>query len=260
MRELRSKIRTALVGLAVVAVAGFAVACGGDGDDGDDAATATPGAATAVGTRPAATASPVATGTASAAPCPVRDEICERAGEIEAALRAGDFDAIIGDTPGEAVTCPANSQPLDGTYPLCDGATGGEVRYGFPIGTYQSEGGRVTIEGVREAMRIWRDGVVGRSGAEAITARTVGCAETDTACDEIYALVFAEDDSSGAAETEISLINLVFAEGDTGGELVNLLAGTPTLNAPLIEGGAHDVGILFGGAAGTSATYRALSE
>lgn len=227
--------RFPLLLLAGLLAAAVIVACGDDSEPtrtptisntSNPTVTTTPNAA--------ATAPPVAT-------CPVHEDICAHAGQLAAALRAGDVDSVVGTTRGQPVTCPAVLEQLAFESPLCIGAQAGEVRYGIRAGRYQSEGGTLTVDAAKEMLLRTLERI------PYPRAYTVGCRrDADPACDNAYALVFTDP----VISTEVGgswLLKLVFlrAEGAMP-ELASQHEGTARFNPELVNGGEFDFGVIFG--------------
>lgn len=230
MREvgLRVRLRTVLTVAAALAATVLAGACG---DDGDDPPASTPTVAATVTSAPP-------TPTPSTLGCPVHDDICAHARTLEAALRSGDIDAVIGATQGDPVTCAGGAvQPLAPTWPLCDGAAAGEVRYGVRKGGYQSETSLVTVDEMAKFIGEWRDDQASAGDAGTLRAWTIGCSVADQTCDRAYAIVFSLPNG-------ISLLNINYLRADGSAPALSMaLSGLASLNRELIDGGEHGVPI-----------------
>ncbi len=121
----------------MVAALGFAlVALTLVGCESDDDPEATP-TQTVV---PSATATP---NYGAPEPCPVDQEICDFAVEIQQLIAAADFAGLEAIMRPQEFVCPDREVGLGDPIPLCHGAEGGEVRSGFPIRRLQSDGGTV---------------------------------------------------------------------------------------------------------------------
>src|SRR5215211_4062193 len=74
------------------------------------------------------------TGQASAeTPCPIHHVACEEAAGIAEGFLSGNLDALLGRLTSSTHVCPG-PEPVGvgGPFPLCDGASAGEVREGYP--------------------------------------------------------------------------------------------------------------------------------
>lgn len=158
----RNTLRALFIGLTV-AFAALMVAC--DGDDEPDTPDSTPTAATSASpaastTTASETPSPSATATQDAPTatpepgdaeepeCPIEEVVCNIGDSVEAALADGNYGAIIDLMQARDETCPGGQpQGAGGPFPLCDGASQGEVRTGYQVARRYSEGGIVDSEG-----------------------------------------------------------------------------------------------------------------
>ena len=169
----------------ILAVLVLAVACGGANHPSMASTSRTE-------VPPSATSSP-----ASAERCPVRQDLCDFARATEALLISGDVDSVVDAAPGRAVTCETGIDPgLGADFPLCKGATPGEVRFEVHFGRFQSEGGIVARGGLVALMSDWLRsidaGQTDSDGNAAIRLMAMGCpiASQDVDCATGFNLVF----------------------------------------------------------------------
>ncbi len=115
---------------------------------------------------------------------PIAGWLCDFAKILETDLNAGDVRAAWRNSWIETqYTCGAGFLPGSEYTAICDGASEGEVRHGFPLTLHGSEGGPVTFA----AMIARIESVIvpgGPSGTRpALTARSIGFATDGTALD-----------------------------------------------------------------------------
>ena len=68
-------------------------------------------------------------------PCPVDERACEAAATIQGWLDEGEPAAILARYPASDHTCPGPEPEFHGEpFPLCNGATAGEIRTGYVLG------------------------------------------------------------------------------------------------------------------------------
>ena len=120
----------------------FAAACSGGPKLGPVRTTTVPADASATATEPAA--------------CPVATIACDKALDLARAVAMSDWDAVLRDLRATPAACPGpTAGGLGGPYPLCDGASPGELRHGFPVAHHGSEG--VMLNGADFRAEIIRD-------------------------------------------------------------------------------------------------------
>lgn len=79
--------------------------------------------------------------------CPIARNACDFAGQVNDWMLAGDIDAILAQLQPNELTCDGPvAVRLGGPHPLCDGASAGEQRVGYPWGHMGSEGTVVSEE------------------------------------------------------------------------------------------------------------------
>ncbi len=117
----------------VLWLAGLAmVACGSDDGSPGVRTTSAPG-----------TSAPAEMPTANTE-CPVAKDLCATALALQQNMWAANFDALETLTQKSSFTCPGPSPGgAGGPYPLCQGASPGEIRRGVRINRLQSDGGTV---------------------------------------------------------------------------------------------------------------------
>jgi hypothetical protein len=223
--------------MLLVATLLFATACGG-GDDED--VTATPGAtqtATEAATTPAAarTASPSATAGATATPtptqaaelCPIAADACSFANQIAMYVLGGDGDGVISSARSTFYQCPGpngEGQP----YPLCNGATPGETRAGFPLRQTEGSGSVVNEADAAQLVSGWSGRTEpslhdeygdGEAQAYTIACPDIGANEGDQ-CGDAFSLVFSGLSPAGdAADPPLRTMLAIDAQRGEDGEL-----------------------------------------
>jgi len=138
MRKFRSQT-VAAIGLTLLAL--FSTACESDED---------PQATSTVSPTPASRASSTSTVTSTPDygapdPCPVAVEICDFATELQRLISTADVDDLDALLQPSDFVCPGLELGAGGPFPLCDGASAGDVRKGFPIQRLQSDGSTVEV-------------------------------------------------------------------------------------------------------------------
>jgi hypothetical protein len=209
-------------------------ACGGSSDDGGDPSEATtPTALPMIAT--VSLPRPDSNVIAEQPACPVEQELCAFAERVEPLVRAGRVDELLEDSPGVPLRCPNGvNEGLDETFPLCDGAAPGEVRYGFGGGTFQAEGFTVDLAGTREIIAGW-------SGTPGLGVFTIGCKDVDGTpqCDDMFTLVLSTSDSD-----ERPFLGLVIERHDGRNEIVATYNGRAIdLFQEYVQGGVTDIGV-----------------
>lgn len=186
-------------------------------------------------------ASPTTAGTMPGTACPFAASVCDFARQTEARLSRGDVAGIIGDAPGRAVTCTTGVNPgLGADFPLCTGAVAGEVRFGFEVGAFQSEGGMTDRAGLAGGISNWLASIdparSDRLGSGAVRAFTIGCpdARTTIDCRLGFSLVFSAIHTGGVRD----FLMLVFTPDAAGTpKVVGLYTGLASLNMLYLTGG-----------------------
>lgn len=116
------------------------------------------------GTEPAGTA---ATATPNSSACPVEQAACDFAQKVAAAITAADVVQLNALSAPEQFECLGPvAGGLGGPYPLCDGSVAGEVREGFWVHVFNSDGGTVQesiLPALRDAVLGSGPGVGGKS-------------------------------------------------------------------------------------------------
>jgi hypothetical protein len=132
--------------LVLVLLGGLGAVAGDRREDADEAranATATP-------------APPVD----SLRDCPWGDASCVLALGIERALQANNVDAVLEFMATRLFICPGGSpEGAGGPYPLCDGAEKDTGRTGLFFGRRYSEGGAMSLEGIRSLVQRFLDDI-----------------------------------------------------------------------------------------------------
>lgn len=227
-------VRGAILLVAIVALT--ANGCGGyrGTDDADCEAEATR-TSVAPAVSPTLVASPASAPTPEP-DCPVDEELCEYARRVESLLHAGLVDELLDDSRGVPTICPNGvNEGLDETFPLCEGATPGEIRYGFKAGTFQAEGYTTDRDGTKEIISGWaRD--------PRVRAYTIGCKDAAPAprCEGLFTLVL-----SVPASTDRPFLGLVVKRSDGPEEIVATYNGYAMMQmfGEYVDGGLAEIGV-----------------
>jgi hypothetical protein len=139
---------------------------------------------------PTSTPEPVApmpTPAATATDCPVNGAVCSLAEKLATALQAGNYNAIVDLMQSREHVCPGGSpQGSGGPFPLCDGASTGEVRSGYQLSRRYSEGYIVGRDGVIAFLEGFvtatSDDIADQYGTGALRLQAVSCVQEGGSC------------------------------------------------------------------------------
>jgi hypothetical protein len=265
MYEPRRFTLTLLV--AVMAICATAlVACGGDDDDAEEDPTATRSpAGTAAITltadeTPAETGTPGETGTPAAdatgtivptpastpLPCPVEETVCGSARALETLLR-DDVAAVVAGAEPVTVTCDATpAAGIDVNAAVCEGASPGEMRTGYRVAAWQSEGSILPEGELLDYLQQWVD-----QGPLELAA--VGCPTGSNGfahCADVFAVVFTPPGGETLFEIIMSRFTVPVPRPTA------FITGNIELNQPVVDGGVHELALPFVDLDGGTTTYH----
>jgi DNA-binding CsgD family transcriptional regulator len=176
--------------------------------------------------------------------CPVNSAACEVALQLQPVVEGRDLDTLVSLMSSEDHVCPGGApQGAGGPFPLCTGASAGEVRTGYLIFTHLSQGLVVSAEQLKAEFD--------RDLSGAFELSSIGCKTGDADCSE-FLVAFSRVD---AAQPPAYPFFYLAAELDAGiAQLVALGRGYD-MATEVAQGGVGEITFLRGGPSGPSTTF-----
>lgn len=210
-----------------------------------------PGRSPAASLDSTVTATPARPDVAAATPaeCPVSGDACAFAARLNNALTNGDVAAIVGLAASQSYICSGTGTPtgLGGASPLCDGASAGTTRSGYPVAGYGSEGSVLSAEAygayIQSFVAQADSSAHDSAGSGALRLVGVGCSAASSAAGKPcadgkpFVVVFSEIAKRSGAP-RLVLAFTVADQGQSGPGIVRTVSGPIALSPFNLAGGS----------------------